>query len=82
MSVLGYMYVLRPAMSSPGMLSPRGRVGSRPRGLEAKFYGLDLVLGLVKLWPRSRASWSRDVYNSKVDGNELSILFLVLSLSS
>ena len=31
------------APRNPGMLSPRGRVG-----LEAKFYGLDLVLGLIR----------------------------------
>ena len=70
------------------MLSPRGRVG-----FEAKFYGLDLVLGLNscwprprsrphEVWPRSHASWPHDLDNLQVDGNyELSISFSVLSLS-
>jgi len=47
--------------SKPGMLSPRGQYG-----LEAKFcglgligFGLGLVLGLVKHWPRSYVSWPR-----------------------
>jgi len=31
-----------------GMLSPRGQ-----RGLEAKIFGLGLVLGLMQCWPRS-----------------------------
>jgi len=37
-----------------GMLSLRGQYG-----LEAKFCGLGLVLGLVKHWPRSHVSWPR-----------------------
>ena len=43
------------------MLSPRGQYG-----LEAKFcglgfigFGLGLVLGFVKHWPRSHVSWPR-----------------------
>ena len=43
------------------MLSPRGQYG-----IEAKFcglgligFGLGLVLGLVKHWPRSHVSWHR-----------------------
>jgi len=56
------------------MLSPRGQVG-----LEAKFYGLDLVLGLScwpsplsqshELWSHSHASWPHDLDNLQVDRN-------------